>query len=73
MINLCISRAAVGACETEDGLGECAKDPPIVDVPGGAVDGLGGVGSTKRPCGGSSAARAARGVGRDCLDAYEAS
>ncbi|KAL0309393.1 UNVERIFIED_CONTAM: hypothetical protein Sradi_5881600 [Sesamum radiatum] len=39
-MNIRVSRGAVGACETNDGLGVTAKDHPTVDVLGAALDGF---------------------------------
>ncbi|KAL0395114.1 UNVERIFIED_CONTAM: hypothetical protein Slati_4477600 [Sesamum latifolium] len=68
-MNLHVSHGAVAASEREDGLGEGVKNLPTVNVLGGALDGPSGVGSIKGLYGGSSAAGAAGGVRRGCLDA----
>ncbi|KAL0360906.1 UNVERIFIED_CONTAM: hypothetical protein Sradi_3775100 [Sesamum radiatum] len=66
-MNLHVSGSTVGACETNDGLGEGAKDPPTVDVRDDTLDGPNGIGSIKGLCGGLSAIGAAGGVWRGCL------
>ncbi|KAL0348095.1 UNVERIFIED_CONTAM: hypothetical protein Sangu_1037300 [Sesamum angustifolium] len=63
-MNLRVSRGAIDACETDDGMEEGEKDPPTVDVAGGTLDGSSGVRSIKGLCGGSSTAGATGGVGR---------